>query len=205
MRVGEGSVHALFVNIPPNQNNPTNTVYYNLAEGERDGLLELLQINVNEESATVVHAGNRVILALKDNKPAGGGGAGGPGGGAPGGRGAGAARPGLPATSGSSGPSAPSSIQAKVVGGQPYSSGSGSGISVSGGGATAVASDVAHQVSQDNATAYAASTAAMINAHSDTTRAMPPMPPILDTSSTESGTTKGPVIIHQTRLPPSVK
>lgn len=60
------AVRALFVNVP---SNPTNTVYYNLIEGERDGALELIKINESDESAEVIHAGTRLTVLLKDSKP----------------------------------------------------------------------------------------------------------------------------------------
>lgn len=57
---------ALFVNQPKGA---TNSIFYNLSVGERDGALELLGINETEESVEVVHAGIRQTVLLKDNKP----------------------------------------------------------------------------------------------------------------------------------------
>jgi len=191
MSMNGTEVRAMFINIP---SNPTNLAFYNLAEGEREGPVELLKINVEEESAIVINAGNRLTLALKDNKSAGGAG------GAPGGGGAGrtitAPRNALPpgatpvaSESPTGGPAVVSGgqpAQSAFIGGQSYSGAGGSGVVVSGGGETAIASDVARQTAQANTTAYAKSTLGMINAHSSFANGSgPPAPPGIETSGSE--------------------
>jgi hypothetical protein len=47
---------------------PTNTIYYDLREGERNGDLELIKINSESESADVRFLGVKFTVALKDNK-----------------------------------------------------------------------------------------------------------------------------------------
>lgn len=59
---------ALFVSVPKD---PKAIAYYNLAEGERDGVLELIKIHEDTEAVEVIHAGNRITVMLKDSKPAG--------------------------------------------------------------------------------------------------------------------------------------
>jgi hypothetical protein len=87
-RSGNTPLRALLANTPANA---TNTVYYNLAEGERQDTLEIIKIHEAEESVDVLYAGARSTILLKDSKPASTATAPGPG---PGGRPA--AQPGSP-------------------------------------------------------------------------------------------------------------
>ena len=129
-KLGSSPVHALFVNVP---SNPTNTVYYNLTEGERDGVLELIKINEAEESAEVIHAGTRATVMLKDSKPATMGGPGGPGQPPPG-----VIRSGAPAPMRGGPPPMPPVVgsQSAVIGGSPGRGSGAGGVAVSGGVST---------------------------------------------------------------------
>jgi hypothetical protein len=194
MRVDGGALQAMFANTPAN---PTNRMYYTLTEGERQEDVELVKINEDDESAIVIYSGRQLTLALKDNKPAAG----------PGGAPGASARTIATANRGTTTAALPVSVapppvnyQTSVVGA--YSSPSSGRVGVSGGGSTALASEANNQIAQANAVAYTESTAAMIAAHSDTTRPTPPAPPGLETSSSDDSSSGPPTpgSVPQTRI-----
>jgi len=63
-----GGKHAYFV-VPPAPGKHTNTLYWKLAEGDVHGDVELLSIDYDEGEVTVMNAGQRVVLSLKENAP----------------------------------------------------------------------------------------------------------------------------------------
>ena len=64
-RFGRTPIRALLANKPAN---PTNVLFFNLAEGERKDNLEILKINEAEESVEIMYAGVRSTVLLKDSK-----------------------------------------------------------------------------------------------------------------------------------------
>jgi len=60
-----GKIRALFVTQPKNAKDaPT---YFNLAEGERDGILEVVKIDVDDQKVDVVNSGKLATLTVKDD------------------------------------------------------------------------------------------------------------------------------------------
>jgi hypothetical protein len=57
--------HALFAEVPKNPKE--HWTFFNLAEGEREGILELLKISPDEKEAEIVNSGTRVTLTVEDN------------------------------------------------------------------------------------------------------------------------------------------
>ena len=60
--------YAYFV-VPPTPGKNTNTLYWKISEGDRQGDVEVLSINYEEGEVTVKNAGQQVVLTLKENAP----------------------------------------------------------------------------------------------------------------------------------------
>jgi hypothetical protein len=56
---------ALFARVPKGPKDSWS--YFNLAEGERDGILELVKISPDEKEAEVINSGTRMMLTVKDD------------------------------------------------------------------------------------------------------------------------------------------
>jgi hypothetical protein len=56
---------ALFVTQP--KNNKDAPTYFNLAEGERDGILEVVKINAEDQKVDVINSGKPATLTVKDD------------------------------------------------------------------------------------------------------------------------------------------
>jgi hypothetical protein len=63
--VNSGHVRALFACIPKIPKEPK--LYYSLAEGERDGILQLVKIHLDEQAADIINSGVPMRLTLQEN------------------------------------------------------------------------------------------------------------------------------------------
>jgi hypothetical protein len=63
--VNSGHVRALFACIPKSPKEPE--LYYSLAEGERDGILQLVKIHLDEQTADIINSGVPMRLTMQEN------------------------------------------------------------------------------------------------------------------------------------------
>jgi hypothetical protein len=60
-----GSVRALFALMP--KDTKGEPLYYNLAEGESDGILQVVKIDFNQQEAEIINSGTPMRLTMKQN------------------------------------------------------------------------------------------------------------------------------------------
>lgn len=63
--VEAGHARALFACVPKDAKQPE--LYYDLTEGERDGILQLVKIHLAEQAAEVINSGVPMTLTLREN------------------------------------------------------------------------------------------------------------------------------------------
>jgi hypothetical protein len=63
--VNAGHVRALFASVPKNAREPQR--YYDLSEGEADGILQLVKIHLDKEAAEVINSGVPMRLTMQEN------------------------------------------------------------------------------------------------------------------------------------------
>jgi hypothetical protein len=60
-----GSVRALFASMPKNPKE--QPLYYNLAQGETDGILQVVKIDFNHQEADIINSGTPMRLTMKQD------------------------------------------------------------------------------------------------------------------------------------------
>lgn len=64
LKIGK-TTHALFVYTPKDKKEPP--IYYDLVDGEKQGILEVVKIREDEEEVEVINSGTPTTLNLKEN------------------------------------------------------------------------------------------------------------------------------------------